>query len=111
MAEKKNRSPKDSSLLSSLLKAMAEAMGTVSLLLQEIKKTLQGQADWLIRRTETTFVIYLWVSTGALFLILGIFFLMIDLGHFPRGAVFSIGGFLILLISIIVLQAAKIRRK
>lgn len=111
MAEKKNRSSKDSSLLSSLIQAAAEAVGAVTLFFQEIKKNVQSQADWLIRRAEITFVLYLWISTGALFLILGAFFLMIDLGHFPRGAVFSIGGFLILLISIIVLQAAKIRRK
>jgi len=111
MAEKNNRSPKNSSLLTSLLKAIAEALGTVNLLFQEAKKTLQSQADGFIRRAEYILVVYLWISIGAVFLILGAFFLMMDLGHVSRGAVFSIGGLLTLLISVILLQAAKIKRK
>jgi hypothetical protein len=111
MVEKKNPSSEDRSLLSSLLKAAAEAVGTISLFFNELKRTLQSQADWLLRRAEYVFVVYLWISTGVLFLILGVFYLMIDWGHFPRGMVFSVGGLLILLISIILLQAAKIRRK
>jgi hypothetical protein len=111
MAEKKNPSPKSFSLFSSAVSTAAEVVETVVLFFHELKKTLQSQADWFLRRAEYIFVVYLWVSTGMLFLILGVFYLMIDFGHFSRGIVFSIGGCLVLLISIIFLQAAKIRKK
>lgn len=111
MAEKKNSSPKNSSLFTSAVSTAAEVMETVVLFFREIKKNLQSQVDWLLRRAEYIFVVYLWVSTGMLFLILGVFYLLIDYGHFSRGIVFSIGGCLVLLISIIFLQAAKIKKK
>jgi fucose permease len=56
------------------------------------------------------FVIYLWISIGAIFIILGVFDLLIDRLGVPRGVVFSLGGILISLIAVIFLQAAKIKK-
>ena len=87
-----------------------DAVAAVRMFIKEIKDSITEHWDWLLRRVEYLFVVYMWISVGILLMILGVFDLIINYGRVPKGVVYSIGGLLIFLVAIIFLQAAKMKR-
>jgi|SRR5581483_8806057 len=109
MGEKEPKSKE--SPFGAVIERIIDLIAGFQLFFQEAKHSVQSHLDWFLRRIEYIFMVYLWVSIGLVFLILGAFDLVIDLGGVPRGWVFSIGGLFIFLIAIVFLQAAKIKKK
>jgi fucose permease len=104
--ESKSRSSRSAGLFSKALDLAAAA----GLFLGEIKSSILEHWDWVLRRVEYIFIVYLWISAGIFLLTLGLFDLLIDKAGIPRGVVFSLGGFFVTLIAVIFLQAAKIKK-
>ncbi len=110
MPQKKNEPPSESSLLSSATARLVDLLAAFRLFFVEMRQNITEHADWLLRRVEYLFIVYLWVSAGLFLMTLGLFFLAIDYGQVSRGIVFSVGGALIFLIAVIFLQTAKIKK-
>ena len=111
MAESKKSSEKVSS---GIFKGVAKAfdlLGTFKLFLAEIKETVGARWDLFLHRLAYILVVYIWLSLGILFAILGVFFLLIDFGGVSRGIVFCVGGLVIFLVGLVLLQAAKIKKR
>jgi len=111
MTESKNTSEQTHSGWGQAAAKAFDMVSAVRLFFTEIKESMAEHWDWFLRRVEYLFIVYLWVSVGLLLMLLGIFDLLIEFGHVPKGEVFSIGGLLIFLVSIIFLQAAKIKKR
>ena len=79
-------------------------------LLSNIKNNIVGQAESFIRRTVYFILAAVTAFIGMLFMILGLFFLIIDYAQVSRGVVFSVGGLVVFLVAVIFMQAAKIRK-
>jgi hypothetical protein len=111
MAPPRNESTEKNSSAGSVFSKIFETIAAVKLFFGEMRNSVLENVDWFLRRVEYLFIVYLWISVGVLFLVLGIFDLVIDLGRVPRGVVFSIGGVIIFLTAVIFSQAAKIKKK
>ncbi len=85
-------------------------LAAIKLLAGDVRVSIQEKADGFLRRVQYLFVVYLWISIGLVFLILGLFDILIDQWGVPRGVVFSLGGVLISLVSVIFLQTAKVKK-
>ena len=69
-----------------------DAVAAVRMFFTEIKESIAEHWDWLLRRVEYLFVVYMWISAGIFLMVLGIFDLIIEYGRVPKGVVYSIGG-------------------
>ncbi len=107
MKHTSNKSP--SGLLQTFSKAF-DWRAAIGLFFTELKKSFRNQADLFLCRMEYLFTLYLWVSIGLVFLIVGLFDLIMDFTKASRGAVYSIGGLVIFLTAFILLQAVKIKK-
>ena len=87
-----------------------EFLSAIRLFFGEIRESVLEKADGLLRRAQYLFMVYLWISIGLIFLMIGIFDLLIDELRVSRGVVFSLGGVLISLVSVIFLQTAKMKK-
>lgn len=87
-----------------------DLLSALHLLFGDMRRSAQAQFDRFLRRAEYMFVLFLWISIGILFAILGVFDLLIDKAGISRGIVFSVGGAFIFLTAVVLLQAAKIRQ-
>jgi hypothetical protein len=72
-------------------------------------RQMEDRVEQWERRILALAVAYLGIFAGLFFLVLGIFFLLVDYCGVPRGVVFTAGGFLIVLISFVYLQGNKRR--
>ncbi len=77
--------------------------------LETFLRQMEDRVERWERRVLTLAVAYLGIFAGLFFLVLGIFFLLVDYCGLPRGVVFAAGGFLIVLISFVYLQGGKRR--
>jgi hypothetical protein len=109
MADTKTSSEKNTS---GLFRAFMKAFNwgaAARLFFTDLKQSLQNQVDHFLCRLEYLFVLYLWVSIGLIFLIIGLFNLVADYAKVSAGVVFSIGGLVIFLAAFILLQAARMK--
>lgn len=111
MAPKNEKPKKDRSLIGEIAARAIDLLAALKLFLGEIRDHLDGQMELFLRRVELLFIIYLWISVGALFMVLGLFDLLIEYAKIPQPWVFSVGGILILLTAVIFLQSSRLRRK
>ncbi len=111
MADSKESSEKNQTGFFQAAGKAFDFLTAIRLFFAEIKESFARHWDWFLRRVEYLFVVYLWISVGILLMILGIFDLLIDFYRIPRGVVFSFGGLLILLVAVIFLQAAKMKKR
>jgi hypothetical protein len=111
MAPKTEDPKKQKTLLGELGSKVIDLLTALRLVFVEVRDHLDDQVEFFLRRVEMLFFIYLWVSVGALFMVLGLFDLLIQYAGIPKPWVFSVGGLLILLSSVIFLQSSRLRRK
>lgn len=110
MAAMKHSSDKNHSGLFQAFSKAFDWSAAIGLFFFELKKSFQNQADLFLCRMEYLFTLYLWVSIGLLFLIVGLFDLIMDFSKVSRGVVYSVGGLVIFLAAFILLQAVKIKK-
>lgn len=110
MPSKNEETKKEPSILSATAAKVFEMLAAFRYFFLETKRNFAEQFDWFLRHVEYLFIIYLWISTGLLFLTLGLFYLLIDYARVPRGVVFSTGGLVVLLAAATLLQTAKIKK-
>ena len=110
MGSKKAGIPKDSSVLSATASKVFDLVAALRFFFTEVRQNMREHLDRLLRRAEYLLVVYLWVSSGLLLLTLGVFYLLIDYAHVPRGIVFSTGGLVVFLTAVILLQSAKLHK-
>jgi len=96
--------------LGSVLEKIFNLLAAARLFFGELRGSVLEKADGFLRRVQFLFIVYLWISIGLIFLILGVFDLLIDDLRVSRGVVFSLGGVLISLVSVIFLQTAKMKK-
>ncbi len=111
MADERNSSEKSQTGFFQTAGKAFDFLAAIRIFFTEIKESILQHWDWFLRRVEYLFVVYLWISVGILLMVLGIFDLLIDFCRISRGVVFSLGGLLILLVAVIFLQAAKMKRR
>ena len=107
----KPRTTGEDPVFSSAVSKILGMLGSLLAVFSEARETFRKGFDRFLRRVEYLFLIYLWVSVGMVFLLLGGFFLVIDAGWASRGTVFFIGGLLVFLVSMVLLQTATIRKE
>ncbi|MGH7738860.1 MAG: hypothetical protein ACREL1_01820 [bacterium] len=73
-------------------------------MLELFTRNVEDRIEKWERRLLALVLAFFCLGTGFLFLVLGLFFLLVDYGGLPRGLVFSAGGFLILLVSWVYLR-------
>lgn len=110
MAAKTDKPRKGSSLLGDIGSKILELLAALRLFIGEVQSHFDDQVDLFLRRVEFLFILYLWISVGALFMLLGIFDLLIEYAKIPQPWVFTVGGLLILLTALIFLQTSRLRR-
>jgi hypothetical protein len=110
MAVTKHTSDKSSSRLFQAFSKAFDWSAAFGLFFSELKKSFQNQADLFLCRVEYLLTLYLWISIGLVFLIIGLFDLIMDFTKASRGVVYSIGGLVIFLTAFILLQAVKIKK-
>ena len=93
------------------VKKIFDILAAIKLFFGDARVSLLEKADVYLRRVRYLFVVYIWISIGLVFLILGIFDFLIDHWGVPRGVIFSLGGILISLVSVIFLQTAKMKKQ
>ena len=97
----------ESSSASGILQTILSVVGLTRDLLLELYGKVEGMVEELGRRLIRTLLSALFLFTGAVLLLLGVLFLFIDFAGAPRGVVFSVGGLIILLVSIISIQSSR----
>jgi hypothetical protein len=110
MADSDNKHEKDRSLLGEVVSKLLEVLAAFRLMIGEVQDHWDNQVERFLRRVEFLFILYLWISIGALFMVLGLFEMLTDLAKIPRPWVFSVGGLLIVLTAVIVLQSTRLKR-
>jgi len=93
-----------------LFAKLVDILAAVRLFFGELKGSLAELADGALRRVLVLFTLYLWVSVGAVLMLVGLFDLLIDQAGLPRGVVYSLGGLLVCLVSVIGLQSMRVGR-
>ncbi len=68
---------------------------------------LEHRAEQMERRLLKLVVLYLLTFASLVFLLLGIFFIVIDSAGVSRGIVFAVGGLIVLLVTVILIQSMK----
>lgn len=76
-------------------------------MLELFTRTVEERIEKWERRILALKTAFFCLRAGFLFLVLGLFFLLVDYGGLPRGLVFSAGGFLILLVSWVYLRVGN----
>ena len=110
MATRTDKGRKERSLLGDIGSKILEVLATLRLFIGEVQAHFDDQVDLFLRRVELLFILYLWISVGALFMVLGIFDLLIEYAKIPQPWVFTVGGLLILLTAVVFLQTSRLRR-
>ncbi len=77
---------------------------------EKTAEKLWDRIEAMIRQTEYLFVVYLWISVGVVLSVIGLFDLLEEWLKVPRGVVYLMGGLGISLVSMILLQTAKIKK-
>jgi len=68
---------------------------------------IEHRAEKMERRLLGLAVLYLLMFASIVFLLLGIFFLIIDFAGLSRGVVFTAGGLLVLLVTVMLIRSGK----
>ncbi|HVZ81540.1 MAG TPA: hypothetical protein VHE12_12195 [bacterium] len=102
---------KDRSLVSEVISKIFEVLATLRLLIGQVQDHWDDQVENFLRRIGVLLLLYLWISLGLLFMVLGIFDGLIEYAKVPQPLVLLVGGLLVLLTSVILLQSTRLRRK
>ena len=95
------------SMFMSLLNKGIEILSGTVPIIGSLADNLEDRAEKMHKRMLGFAMFYLSLFAGIIFLILGIFFLLVDSAGIPRGVVFSVGGLLVLLVSMLLIQFWK----
>ncbi|MDD5686473.1 MAG: hypothetical protein PHE88_01400 [Elusimicrobia bacterium] len=95
------------STLAALLKEIIKILTGTRPLLEYLVDVLENRVEKMQRRMLVLMVIYFTMFAGIIFIILGIFLMMVDFTGIPRGVVFTAGGLFVLLVSMLVIQSGK----
>jgi len=107
MAKEKSTSKESGSFVSSLLNKIW-GLG-LQPLLETFVRNLEERVELWERRVLALAAAYFGMMAGFFFLVLGVFFILMDYAGLPRGAVFTVGGLFILIISFILTKVGKKR--
>jgi len=89
---------------------VVDILAAVRLFFAELRESILERVDGALRRTLILLTLYLWVSVGVVLMLVGLFDLLIDQAGLPRGVVYSLGGLLVCLVSVIALQSMRVGR-
>lgn len=95
------------SVLGDLLFKGLDLITAGSQALSDLADNAQKRAAALAVKLALVMLLLLWVSTGILLALLGLFYLLIDQAGIPRGMVFGAGGVILSLVCLLLLKFAK----
>jgi len=95
------------STVSNLFKKLLMVLGGSRQFLEYLIGLVEVRQERFQRRVMQLFTLYMGMFSGLFLLVLGIFFILMDYSGVPRGVVFSVGGLLVFLISVILIQVNK----
>ena len=95
------------SAVSNLLKKILMILGGSRQFMEYLIDLLENRQERFQRRVMQLFTLYLGMFSGLFLLVLGVFFILIDYSGAPRGVVFTVGGLLVFLVSVILIQITK----
>jgi len=105
---KEDPEPEPSSA-SGVLETILSIVGATRDLIGELTGKVEGMVDHLAARVIRSLLSALFLFFGAVIVLLGVFFLLIDLGGVPRGVVFTVGGLILVLLAVILLLVGRRR--
>lgn len=109
MVDPGKKNGRSRSLMEEVISKLLEVLAGLRLMVGEFQDHWDGQVERFLRRVEFLFILYLWISIGALFVVLGLFDLLIEYAKIPQPWVFTTGGLLILLTAMVVLQTTRLK--
>jgi Na+/proline symporter len=107
MARTKSTEREKESFWMGLLKYLTEVFGMGRKFVESTLDLLEKRFEKFQQRILKLLVAYLGTLAGLFFMILGVFYLLIDFAGVPRGVVFTTGGLIVLLFSVLVILANK----
>ena len=104
--KREGKSPGSLEILGSLAGKAFELFGMGAEVFSKVGRGAEKRASAFAARLGLRLLLHAWVSAGIFLALVGLFYLLIDSAGISRGLVFSVGGAIIALLSLLILHFA-----